>query len=190
MLNVKISRCRTVSILISLYRRISVKNKPILIKFCVLKHMWHFKNHVTEAPKFLNSRWRKDALLENIVLAKTIFRPIGLNQQRILQFARNVIQRRKIRPTWQIEQTLNFKNSRWRTASILKIVASTYFSQSDPTLMAFRVLKQYGTETKILWTKSENGGRTPYWKYIFRSYLHSALSNFLHFCTGSQKQSK
>jgi len=56
---------------------------------------------------------------------------------------------------WQFE---NFKNSRWRTTAILKIIISSYFNKTSSDF------------DEILYTTAECDSNEMYYNYYYKSY--------------------
>jgi len=141
---------------------ISVKKRPILMKFGTLHQIL---NPITVT-------WRKIEIfkiqdgggrhLENLFLAITQRPIVRLHWSFV--WGSKTICRRGLH-----DKNCKFVNPIWRTAAILKIVKSPYFSQksSDFDEIRYTIANAVVTWPKIEFFKSSRWRRPPSWKSLF-----------------------
>ena len=99
-----------------------------------------------------------------------------------------------LRPATETSSVVSYGGTtipRWRTAAILKIVISPYLSKNDPIFMKFCTQQQILNSVNVTWSKIiiskiQDGGRSPFWK---SSYRHISAKNHpisMKFCTQQQ----
>ena len=82
-------------------------------------------SHVTKNWIFQNSRWRRPATILKIAFLAITHRPIVWFQRNFLRGSRTACRQ------GLDKKTAIFKNPRWRTAAILKIVKLPYLSEKS-----------------------------------------------------------